>query len=90
MTITQAMPAIGSGSYVLDPSASEAAITARGAFGARVHATIDLVDLQVDVAADPSASRAGQHSTCHRSNREMADATRTFEIASSVSTSTRR
>ena len=58
MTTTQTMPAIASGSYVLDPATSEVAIAARGAFGARVHATIDLVDIQVDVAADPSASRA--------------------------------
>lgn len=58
MTTTQTMPAIASGSYVLDPTASEIAITARGAFGARVRASIDLVDVQVDVAADPSASRA--------------------------------
>jgi polyisoprenoid-binding protein YceI len=47
MTTTQAMPVIASGGYVLDPTASEAAITARGAF-----------DVQVAVAADPSASRA--------------------------------
>jgi polyisoprenoid-binding protein YceI len=58
MTTTQTMPAIASGRYVLDPATSEVAITARGAFGARVHATIDLVDVQIDVAADPSASRA--------------------------------
>src|SRR6478735_1844784 len=58
MTTTQTMPAIASGSYVLDPATSEVAITARGAFGARVHATIDLLDVQVDVAADPNASRA--------------------------------
>ena len=58
MTTTQTMPVIASGGYVLDPTASEVAITARGAFGARVQASIDLVDVQVDVAADPSASRA--------------------------------
>ena len=58
MTTTQTMPAIASGSYVLDPTTSEVAITARGAFGARVRATIDLVDLQLDVAADRDASRA--------------------------------
>jgi len=58
MTISQTLPVIASGSYVFDPKAAEVAITARGAFGARVHATIDLVDLKVDVAADPSASRA--------------------------------
>ena len=58
MTTTQTMPVIASGSYVLDPTASEVAITARGAFGARVRASIDLVDVQVDAAADPSASRA--------------------------------
>jgi len=58
MTTTQTRPAIASGRYVLDPATGEVAIAARGAFGARVQATIDLVDLQVDVAADPSASRA--------------------------------
>jgi polyisoprenoid-binding protein YceI len=58
MTTTQTMPVIASGGYVLDPTASEVAITARGAFGARVQASIDLVDVQVDVAADPGASRA--------------------------------
>lgn len=58
MTTTQTMPAIASGSYVLDPTTSEVAITARGAFGARVRATIDLVDLQLDVASDRDASRA--------------------------------
>ena len=55
---TQTMPVIASGGYLLDPTASEVAITARGAFGARVQASIDLVDVRVDVAGDPSASRA--------------------------------
>ncbi len=55
---TQTMPAIAAGSYALDAAASSVEIAARGAFGGRVHATIDLVDVQVDVAAESSASQA--------------------------------
>ena len=55
---TLTLPAIASGSYVLDAVTTDVEITARGAFGAHVHAVIDLVDVRVDVTAEPSASRA--------------------------------
>jgi polyisoprenoid-binding protein YceI len=55
---TQTVPAIAAGSYALAAAASSVEIAARGAFGGRVHATIDLVDVQVDVAAESSASQA--------------------------------